>query len=188
MDPRARAARTRRRARPRRSIRSRWWARGAAIFAGGQRIELVGEPPKLDRGVARVHLAYDAQGPTPAPVSGRVELAEGVSARNCVLEIRESRGRWTSGRITLGDDGTFSVRDRSPSRSAGRTSCSSSRKPGATRSAVEPAQFSTPLGGRPAGNSADALDGHRAGDGRFQGLLRKGGTAPRSKTSRRITP
>ncbi|GAA4033917.1 hypothetical protein GCM10022247_68750 [Allokutzneria multivorans] len=80
-------------------------ARGAAIFAGTQRIPSSVEPALGGFGV---HFEYSPVGPDTEPlVAGKVSpVAEGLSVE---LINSDTRPPWRSGRISVSDDGLFAV-------------------------------------------------------------------------------
>lgn len=84
-------------------------ARGAAVFAGGQRLDpaLAGPPPPS--GEFAVELEYRPVGPDIEPfVGGRVT---GADPTGCSIEFvnPQTQPVWRSGRIPLGTDGTFTT-------------------------------------------------------------------------------
>ena len=84
-------------------------ARGAAIFAGTQRIESSAAAAPPPAGEYAVTLEYRPVGPDIEPfVGGKVT---GGPTDGCTVEFvnPESRPEWRSGRIPLGPDGTFTA-------------------------------------------------------------------------------
>lgn len=81
-------------------------ARGAAVFAGSQRLEALGLPPEI--GTYAIQLEYDPIGNDIEPmVGGKVTPPAGVSVGGLRVEIIEQRSQWRSGNITLATGGTF---------------------------------------------------------------------------------
>ncbi|MFV2177179.1 Hsp70 family protein [Actinomadura sp. LOL_016] len=85
-------------------------ARGAAIFAGGQRLDTVAAPPPpAASGEYAVELEYRPVGPDIEPfVGGRVT---GADTAGCSIQFvnPEAKPPWRSGRIPLSADGTFTA-------------------------------------------------------------------------------
>jgi molecular chaperone DnaK len=82
-------------------------ARGAAIYAGTQRLSAEHMPP-APAGAYQVVLEYEAVGRDTDPdVAGRVRHPEGKSLKGYALEIQETKSQWRSGRIPLQSDGAF---------------------------------------------------------------------------------
>ncbi len=82
-------------------------ARGAAIFAGTQRLP-VGEDIALPEGAYRVELEYEPVGTeVDPPVGGRIQHPDGQSLDGYTIELVESRSQWRSGKIPLSKDGAF---------------------------------------------------------------------------------
>ncbi len=88
-------------------------ARGAAIFASGQR---VAAPSAASKPVAvgaapaahRVELVYKPVGADAEPlVGGKVTTPAGVAATDCSIEFINTHNKWRSGRLPLGAGGTF---------------------------------------------------------------------------------
>ncbi|MGH6952235.1 MAG: Hsp70 family protein, partial [Vitreimonas sp.] len=83
-------------------------ARGAAIFAGTQRLE--GVAPALSAGQYAVELEYSPVGEDPEPlVGGRARPAGAESLEGFTIEFvnAEARPPWRSGKIGLSPDGAF---------------------------------------------------------------------------------
>ncbi|HEY5149545.1 MAG TPA: Hsp70 family protein [Mycobacterium sp.] len=84
-------------------------ARGAAIFAGTQRIpDTVPPAPRRDR--FALDLEYQPVGPDPEPMlAGRVLAPEGTDLTGYTLELANADARppWRSGKITIAADGLF---------------------------------------------------------------------------------
>ncbi|MFI6516717.1 Hsp70 family protein [Spirillospora sp. NPDC050679] len=83
-------------------------ARGAAIFAGTQRVEYTAPAVPSVAGARTVELEYQPVGPDTEPfVGGRVS---GAAAGHAIEFVNEhSRPPWRSGRLELGPDGTFAT-------------------------------------------------------------------------------
>jgi len=82
-------------------------ARGAAIFAATQRLP-VGEAAAVPTGTFRIDLEYEPVGSDTDPlVAGRVHHAQGGSLQGYTVEFVEVRSEWRSGKISLGEEGTF---------------------------------------------------------------------------------
>jgi molecular chaperone DnaK len=87
-------------------------ARGAAIFAGTQRVADGAAPPPPAPHVFAVRLEYAPIGPDTEPfVAGRIEPPAGHDLRGHGVELvnAEARPPWRSGRVHLGADGVFSL-------------------------------------------------------------------------------
>ncbi|MFF5260506.1 Hsp70 family protein [Actinomadura viridis] len=84
-------------------------ARGAAVFAGGQRVETAAPASPPPRGEYRVELEYRPMGPDPEPFVGGRVTGDGLDG--CAVEFinAESRPPWRSGRLALSADGTFTA-------------------------------------------------------------------------------
>ncbi|GAA4703010.1 molecular chaperone DnaK [Promicromonospora umidemergens] len=91
-------------------------ARGAAIFAGTQRIpEVVRRDAPLPPGRARLNLEYAAAGLDPDPLLGGQVQADGVADwTGSTVEVRNTTSLppWSTGAVALRPDGSFSVRLR----------------------------------------------------------------------------
>lgn len=76
-------------------------ARGAAVFAGGQRLE--GDAaPKAQGQQFNVKLVYSAIGPDEDPkVKGKVESPSGTSTEGFTIELVQQTSQWRSGKIPL---------------------------------------------------------------------------------------
>jgi molecular chaperone DnaK len=84
-------------------------ARGAAIFAGTQRVDTVTAAPPPAAGEYAIELEYRPVGPDIEPfIGGKVT---GGDTAGCSVEFvnPESKPVWRSGRIPLGTDGTFTA-------------------------------------------------------------------------------
>ncbi len=82
-------------------------ARGAAIFAGGQRLEQKSRA-KTTPGVFQIELEYDSQGAdTEPPIGGRVETPDATALTGFSLQFVDVRTMWQSGKIKLGSNGVF---------------------------------------------------------------------------------
>jgi len=81
-------------------------ARGAAVFAGSQRLELPAQPATA--GTYNLQLEYEPVGSDIEPmVGGKVSSAAGASAHGLRVEIVDVRSQWRSGTIALAENGTF---------------------------------------------------------------------------------
>jgi molecular chaperone DnaK len=81
-------------------------ARGAAVFAGSQRLEAPAPPPGT--GTYAIQLEYKPVGSDTEPmVGGKVTPPIGVSLDGLRVEIVELRSQWRSGSIILAAGGTF---------------------------------------------------------------------------------
>lgn len=82
-------------------------ARGAAIFAGTQRVTGAAQAP-APAGTFKLQLEYDPVGNDEEPeIAGRVHHPQGASLKGFTLQFREQKSQWNSGRIRLGDNGAF---------------------------------------------------------------------------------
>lgn len=81
-------------------------ARGAAVFAGSQRLEAPTE--STTAGAYSLQLEYEPVGSDIEPmVGGKVTAPAGVSAAGLRVEIVDVRSQWRSGTIALAENGTF---------------------------------------------------------------------------------
>lgn len=88
-------------------------ARGAAVFAGTQRVEAA---QKAVKGQFTVTLSYKPMGPDTDPrIAGKVSSTEGSSVNGFTIElVNRSEGAkdligWRSGKVTLKTDGIFQI-------------------------------------------------------------------------------
>ena len=83
--------------------------RGAAIWAGSQRLpEAIRGGRKVAEGQFAVELDYLPISSEAEPqIGGTVVVSEGESTAGFTIEFVESKNQWRSGRIDIGDDGTF---------------------------------------------------------------------------------
>ena len=84
-------------------------ARGAAIFAGSQRLD-VAVPASVPAGQYGIQLEYKPVGSDPEPeIGGRVIAPEQTNLRDFTIELlnRNARPAWSSGRIGLNANGSF---------------------------------------------------------------------------------
>ena len=84
-------------------------ARGAAVFAGTQRLD-VSAAPRPAQGSYRARLEYKPIGADIEPlVGGVIEAPDGSDVAGCTVEFVnvESKPQWRSGRIGLGPNGSF---------------------------------------------------------------------------------
>jgi molecular chaperone DnaK len=83
-------------------------ARGAAIFAGTQRIPKEMRKTVVAPGQYMVDLEYQPMGPELEPlIGGTVKAPKGEALANFTIEFVESTSQWRSGKINLGADGAF---------------------------------------------------------------------------------
>jgi molecular chaperone DnaK len=81
-------------------------ARGAAVFAGSQRLEA--PAPSPGTGTYAIQLEYEPIGNDAEPmVGGKATPPVGASVDGLRVEIIEQRSHWRSGSITLATGGTF---------------------------------------------------------------------------------
>ena len=81
-------------------------ARGAAVFAGSQRLEALAGPATA--GTYALQLEYEPVGSDIEPmVGGKVSAPAGASAHGLCVEIVDVRSQWRSGTIALAENGTF---------------------------------------------------------------------------------
>lgn len=82
-------------------------ARGAAVFASTRPLERSTTSVSVP-GEFQIELTYDPVGPDPDPlVGGRVIHPGGASLNAYSVVITEVKTRWESGKVTLGERGTF---------------------------------------------------------------------------------
>lgn len=83
-------------------------ARGAAIFAGTQRMPDSGDTGSLPTGTWRIEIEHEPVGNATDPdIGGRVFAPAGRESKGCTIEFVDVRTKWRSGRITLGVEGVF---------------------------------------------------------------------------------
>jgi molecular chaperone DnaK len=84
-------------------------ARGAAIFAGTQKIVTTKENrPAPTPGQYSLELIYKPVGSDPEPlVGGRTTAPVGTALAGCTIEFVNQQSKWRSGKITLKDNGAF---------------------------------------------------------------------------------
>ncbi len=81
-------------------------ARGAAVFAGAQRLDAELQP--MAAGVYTIQLEYEPVGSETDPmVGGRITPPPGASIAGLVVEIIEQRSQWRSGAVRVPSSGTF---------------------------------------------------------------------------------
>lgn len=81
-------------------------ARGAAVFAGTQRLTVNDAP--VVAGTYKIDLEYEPVGSETNPmVGGRIIPPSGGTMKGLTVEIVEGRSQWRSGSIRVGDNGTF---------------------------------------------------------------------------------
>jgi len=81
-------------------------SRGAAVFAGSQRLEAPAVPAQ--EGVYSIQLEYDPVGHETDPmIGGRVSSPTEGSLDGIRVELVERRSQWSSGAISLANNGTF---------------------------------------------------------------------------------
>ena len=84
-------------------------ARGAAVFAGTQRVETSGAP-KVSKGEFAAELAYKPVGADEDPtVQGKVTASAGGTVDGFTIEFVDKKTLWRSGRIPLKSSGRFKV-------------------------------------------------------------------------------
>jgi molecular chaperone DnaK len=84
-------------------------AKGAAIFAATQKVDPKFQKPAA-AGEFQMDLKYKPVGHDTDPiVGGRVSSPSGEATTGFTLEVVNTRSKWRSGRIALGQDGTFMV-------------------------------------------------------------------------------
>jgi molecular chaperone DnaK len=83
-------------------------ARGAAIFAGTQKMPDLGLETDRPLDVWTIEVEHEPVGNVPDPdIGGRVKPPAGASPKGCTVEFVDERTRWRSGRLTLGAEGVF---------------------------------------------------------------------------------
>jgi molecular chaperone DnaK len=83
-------------------------ARGAAVFAGTQRIIVVDSKAKIDSW--KIQLEFEPIGSDTDPiVGGKIVPPSGNDIAGVTIEILESQSQWRSGLIRLATDGTFAT-------------------------------------------------------------------------------
>jgi len=90
-------------------------ARGAAIFAGTQKIVTTKEtkPVAVVPGQYSLELIYKPVGSDPEPiVGGRTTAPAGSALAGCTIEFVNQQTKWRSGKITLKDNGAFQFNAR----------------------------------------------------------------------------
>jgi len=86
-------------------------ARGAAVFAGSQRLQVAAQP--MENGDYAVQLEYDPVGNSTEPlVVGRITAPSGTSLEGLRVEIVELRSEWRSGTIMIAANGVFETEVR----------------------------------------------------------------------------
>lgn len=81
-------------------------ARGAAVFAGSQRLEAPAQPTGV--GTYMIQMEYEPVGSDTDPmVGGKVTPPSGSSLGGLRVEIVDLRSQWRSGAIALAENGTF---------------------------------------------------------------------------------
>jgi molecular chaperone DnaK len=81
-------------------------ARGAAVFAGAQRLDA--EQGPMAAGTYKIQLECDPVGSETDPmVGGRITPPPGASITGLVVEIIEQRSQWHSGAVRVPSNGTF---------------------------------------------------------------------------------
>jgi len=89
-------------------------ARGAAIFAGTQKIVTPKEAkPVATPGQYSLELIYKPVGSDPEPiVGGRTTAPTGAALAGCTIEFVNQQTKWRSGKITLKENGAFQFNAR----------------------------------------------------------------------------
>ncbi|HKR59281.1 MAG TPA: Hsp70 family protein [Pyrinomonadaceae bacterium] len=83
-------------------------SRGAAVFAGTQRIERPTTRASATEGQYVIELDYKPVGADPEPlIGGRVVSPNGEPISNLSIEFVNSETRWRSGKVVVRNDGTF---------------------------------------------------------------------------------
>lgn len=86
---------------------------GAAIFAGTQKMEKgSGASVPVSAGCCTLDLKYNPQGPDEDPLVTGTATGDGVSLKGAVVEFVNRTTHWTSGKISLNEDGQFRLRLR----------------------------------------------------------------------------
>jgi molecular chaperone DnaK len=81
--------------------------RGAAVFAGTQRLPDV-SPRPVQAGQYSIELEYKPIDNDPEPlVAGKICAAEGTTISNLTIEFVESKTQWRSGKVAVSSDGAF---------------------------------------------------------------------------------
>ncbi len=87
-------------------------ARGAAIFAGGQRLAPV---PRSSAPISQfsLDLIYKPIGADPEPlIGGRVTASSGASLQGYTIELSNQQSKWRGGRVPLNEKGAFQLTAR----------------------------------------------------------------------------
>ena len=88
-------------------------ARGAAIFAGSQRLAPKSLTTAAVSGLVALELLYKPVGADPEPlVGGRVAAPPGAGLAGWTIEIVNLQSRWRSGKVTLKENGAFQLTAR----------------------------------------------------------------------------
>jgi molecular chaperone DnaK len=152
-------------------------ARGAAIYAGTQRLSAEQMPP-AQAGAFQVVLEYEPVGRDIEPeVAGRVRHPEGKSVQAYTIEISETKSQWRSGKIPLQADGAFetSVLAEKGRRCEFRLSLFDST---GTRRSIAPDQFSYTIGAEFDGAPLTHSVGVAMANNQVDQLVKKGTPLP----------
>ncbi len=88
-------------------------ARGAAVFAGTQRLASKTPKPPSRGNRFNIELIYKPVGSEPDPlVGGRISLPAGGSVVGYTLEVANQQTKWRSGKITLNESAAFQLNVR----------------------------------------------------------------------------
>lgn len=123
-------------------------ARGAAIFAGTQRIVAPkdAKPAPPAPGEYSLELIYKPVGSDPEPiVGGRTTAPTGAALAGCTIEFVNQASKWRSGKITLKENGAFQFNARAE-KGIENIFKVEFRDPAGTLCATQPAEFKYTLG------------------------------------------
>lgn len=120
-------------------------ARGAAIFAGGQRLAPVA---KSSAPISQfsVDLIYKPIGADPEPlIGGRVAASAGTSLQGYTIELSNQQSKWRGGRVPLNEKGAFQLTARAD-QDVKNTFLLELRDPTGAPCPVTPSQFDYTVG------------------------------------------
>jgi molecular chaperone DnaK len=123
-------------------------ARGAAIFAGTQKISAPksAKPVAAAPGQYLLELIYKPVGSDPEPIiGGRTTAPAGAPMAGCTIEFVNQASKWRSGKITLKDNGAFQFNARAE-KGIENIFKVEFRDPSGTLVATQPDQFKYTLG------------------------------------------